>query len=333
MLLVVISFVAWLITPMLFSPFPRWRLVRQDLREFSRFVTGGAGTEDLDTGEVVSRGKRGTVRSLYECGLSDEMIVWTESPLFMMILFFVLKVAVGGYLALALPAGILDFIPVYFVALSFSWVAVLGYFLAGSNNVFLVLSFLIWPAAVPLAHLVIGSRFDNPSMWIRLPEYVISLAVFLFSLGLVKEFLLILCRCLCCSRLFPAARTGNSGPLHDCIRACFVYFLVHQRHIAEAYAILLVNTVCSLFLVGMDRLFCNAHTWFLLNNELARTKHKEKYMESNSATFFELDGPNYTFDLWGSTESDCSDGEETTVSRGDLEAPPQPRRSQTPSLG
>merc|ERR1712060_517766 len=34
MVLVCISFTAWIITPILFSPFPRWNLIGQDLREF-----------------------------------------------------------------------------------------------------------------------------------------------------------------------------------------------------------------------------------------------------------------------------------------------------------
>jgi len=292
---VVISFVAWLLAPILFSPFPRWRLIRQDIHEFSRFITGGAGTEDLEINEVISRGKGGKVRSLYECGLADEMIFWTESPLFMTGIFFLVKLALGGYLVFALPAEILDFLPVFLVALSFSWVIVLGNFVVGMNNLFLVLSFLTWPATLPLAHYIIGSRFSSPTVWTRLPEYVISLAVFLYLLSLVKELVLILCRVL---HSF-STRCCKSGPgrLHHSIKVCFVYFLVHQKNIAEAYVILFGNAVFSLFLAVVDMVFCNAHTWFMLNNELAQTKHSERYME-NKATFFELD------DWIWSTDSD-----------------------------
>jgi len=198
-----------------------------------------------------------------------------------------------------LPSEILDFLPVYLVALSFSWVIVLGYFVAGLNNVFLVLSFLVWPAAVPLAHLVIGSRFANPNMLTRMPEYVISLMVFLYILDLVKEFVLISCRSF---HDLSAARFQGTGQLYESIRVCFVYFLVHQTQIAQAYTILLVNTIFSLLIAMIDRLFCNVHTWWLLNNELARTEHGERYMENN-ATFWEIDGPGYGFDLWA-TDSD-----------------------------
>jgi len=295
MLMVVLCCMAWLVSPILFSTLPRMNLIRQDLREFSRFIMGGAGTQDLETKEVISRGKKTTARSLYECGLSDELIAWTETPLFMIVLVFAFRVSVGVYFSFALPAEILDFMPVYIVALSFSWVIVLGYFVAGRNNVFLVLSFLAWPATMGLAPFIIGSRFHSPDICTRMPEYIISLTVFLYLLDLVKQFVLIFCRV-----FSPPAGSGGEGRLYECIRACFVYFLVHQTHIAEAYTILLVNTICSLALAVVDKC-CNAHTWWLLNNELARTKHSTKYMAEN-ATFYELDGLN-NFDIW-STDSD-----------------------------
>jgi len=308
MLLVVISFVSWLVAPVLFSTLPRWSLIRQDLRQFSGFITAGAGTQDSETSELIKRGKNCTVRSLYECGLSDEMISWLETPLFTIIFFFALKVCVGAYLAFALPAEILDFMPVYLVALSFSWVLVLAYFILGRNNVFLVLSFLIWPATFPMAQYIIGARFFYPNMVTRLPEYVISLAVFLYHLGLVRDFVLIICRLL--HNCSPDA--GRTGRLYQCIRLCFVYFLVHQTHIAEAYAILLVNTICSVVLAAIDKMLCNAHTWWLLNNELARTKHGERYMK-DTHTFFQLDGPGYGSDIW-SIDSDSERNEEADMS-------------------
>jgi len=298
MILVVISFVSWIITPIIFSPFPRWNLIRQDLREFNSFITGGAGISEVDIPDVVSRGKKGTVRSLFECGLASEMSEWTESHLFTLVVCFVMKVAVAAFLVFALPAEILDFLPVFLVALSFSWVVVLGYFIAGQNNVFLVLSFLAWPAALPLAHLVIGDRFTHPDIWTRMPEYAISMAMFLYTLGLVKDLVLISCRAI--NNLLPClSRKGATGRLHECIRVCFVYFLVHQLQFVEAYFILLANLATSIAMALIDRIFCNAHTWLLLNSELARTKHGEKYMEK-SATFFEQDYLGYGLDLWAS---------------------------------
>jgi hypothetical protein len=286
MVLVVLSFTAWVITPIIFSPFPRWNLIMQDLREFNSFITGGAGSAEGDIAEVVSRGKRGTVRSLYECGLADELSVWSEQHLLMLALCFVAKAVLGFYMLTVLPAAILDFMPIFLVLLSLSWVIVLGYFTAGLNNVFLVLSFLIWLAAIPLAHLVIGGRFASPNASTRMPEYIISWTVFVFFLGLAKEFVLIACRmiftlCPCVSEKVKTKR------MQEIIRMCFVYFLVHQLQTLEAYVVLFANLVTSSVMAVIDRL-SNLHTLFLLNSEMARTRHGERYMEKAS-TFFELD--------------------------------------------
>merc|ERR1712176_889388 len=130
MLLVVLAFASWLIAPMLFSTLPRWHLIRQDLRQFSGFITAGAGMQDSDAADLIARGKRAAVRSLYECGLSDELVSWIETPWLAKVFFFALKACAGACLMFALPAEILDFMPVYLVALSFSWVLVLAYFIA-----------------------------------------------------------------------------------------------------------------------------------------------------------------------------------------------------------
>lgn len=305
MVLVVVSFVAWVITPIIFSPFPRWYLIGQDLQEFNNFITGGAGSAEADIQEVVTRGKRGTCRTLYECGLAEELSVWSEQHFLFLSMSFVQQAALGIYVVTVLPANILDFLPIFLVVLSGSWVVVLGYFWAGLNNVFLVLSFLVWGLAVPLAHLIIGSRCAHPNISTRMPEYVISLAVFLYFLSLAKELLLLVCRAvlgLCCRK------ASSERRLQECIRICFVYFFVHQLHIVEAYLVLVANTVTSAVLATIDQVLCNGHTWFLLNSELARTRHGERYMEKSS-TFYESDrhGLHSASDLWSSdSESECS---------------------------
>mmetsp|Transcript_120019 Transcript_120019/g.301690 ORF Transcript_120019/g.301690 Transcript_120019/m.301690 type:complete len:376 (-) Transcript_120019:175-1302(-) len=305
MVLVLISIFAWLVTPIIFSPLQRWNLIRQDLREFNSFIISGAGMLETDLPEVVARGTRGTVRSLYECGLAEEINAWEACPLPVLVTCLLAKVALGAYLLLVLPAEVLDFLPAFLVALALSWVVVLGYFLAGLSNVFLVASFLIWPAAVPLAHLVLGSRFSDPSFWTRTPEYAISLSVFLFALGLAKDLALTSCRVM--HSLLPNKR-ARGHLLHECIRACFVYFFVHQRQFVEAYAVLGVNLAASTCIASLDYLCSSCHTWFLLNSELARTKHGQKYMEKR-ATFFELENA-WQPDFWAS-ESGHDDSQQT----------------------
>mmetsp|Transcript_170644 Transcript_170644/g.542079 ORF Transcript_170644/g.542079 Transcript_170644/m.542079 type:complete len:2208 (-) Transcript_170644:27-6650(-) len=310
MVLVVVSMIAWIITPVLFSPFPRWSLILQDLCEFNGFITSGAGSHDADIAEVVSRGKKGTVRSLYETGLAEELDVWSEQHLLMLGVMLVLKIAVGLLVVALLPAEILDFLPIFVVILSLSWVAVLGYFAAGLNNVFLVLSFLLWAAAAPLAHMIIGDRFASPNAYTRLPEYVISTTVFLYFLGIAKDFVLLTCRILftLCPCIPPEVATRR---LQECIRACFVYFLVQQVHMVEAYVVLFANALTASALAIFDQVFCNAHTWFLLNRELARTTHGDTYMKKGQAPFFELDRLHFGAgsELWGSdSESEVSAG-------------------------
>merc|ERR1712190_58202 len=204
-----------------------------------------------------------------------------------LILCSLAKLVVAGCVALVLPAEILDMLPIFFMILSLAWVMVLGYFSSGNSNVFLVLSVVAWVLLVPLAHFVVGSRLSHPGVATRMPEYVISIAIFMFLLGLAQEILLITCRVVltCVPCISKATRQRR---LQECVRLCYVYFFVHQWNMMQAYCILLANLTTSAILAAIDRIFCNAHTRFVLNNELARTKHGERYMEKG-ATFFEFD--------------------------------------------
>lgn len=87
-----------------------------------------------------------------------------------------------------------------------------------------------------------------------------------------------------------------------------MYFFVHQLQAVEAYIIMCANVVVAGVTATVDIVFCNAHTWWLLNSEMARTKRGERYMEKN-ATFFELDGlrPGFGSDLWSSEDSEFED--------------------------
>jgi len=287
MVLVVVSFTCWIITPIVFSPFPRWVLIVQDIKEFNTFITGHAGTADHEIAEVIARGKKGTVRSLYECGLAEELSVWSEQSCLMLVASFLVRLVVIAFVVALCPAGILDYLSVYFVVLGFSWVIIFGYFMAGLNNIFLIFSFLLWAAAVPIGHLAIGARADAPSLLVRAPEYIISMAIFGYLLQMAKNAVLLACKlALAC---WPCGdKEGRTRRLHECIRVCFVYFCVHQAHFVQAYLILLANTATSLVLVVLEQCFCNVHTWWLLNSEMARTKRGERYMEKHK-TFFELD--------------------------------------------
>merc|ERR1712039_381234 len=167
------------------------------------------------------------------------------------------------------PAEILDFVPIFAVIMSFSWVLVFGYFSAGNNNVFLLLTFVIWAALIPMAYFVVGGRLAHPNIPTRMPEYVIAITVFLFILDLVKEIVLITARILI-NAMPCTSKAKRQSRLHEVIRLCFVYFSVHQQHVVQAYIVLVANLATSVALAIVD--LCNGHTWWLLNSELARTK-------------------------------------------------------------
>merc|ERR1719330_1408150 len=116
-----------------------------------------------------------------------------------------------------------------------------------------------------------------------------------------KSAVLIFCRAvLGASRCL--SKEKKTQRLHECTRMCFVYFGVHQIHIVKAYIIMLSNFVVAAILTTIDHV-TNAHTWFLLNNELARTKRGERYMEKKNKSFFELDDPDIGLDVWSSEDS------------------------------
>merc|ERR1719436_2149750 len=99
-----------------------------------------------------------------------------------------------------------------------------------------------------------------------MPEYTISMALFLFLLGIAKDLVLVTCRCIN-SLLSCLSRKGATGRMHECIRVCFVYFFVHQLQFIEAYVVLFSNLLVASALAAVDRVLCNSHTWLLLNSE------------------------------------------------------------------
>eukprot|EP00428_Durinskia_dybowskii_P066838 CAMPEP_0170388162 /NCGR_PEP_ID=MMETSP0117_2-20130122/17938_1 /TAXON_ID=400756 /ORGANISM="Durinskia baltica, Strain CSIRO CS-38" /LENGTH=220 /DNA_ID=CAMNT_0010644067 /DNA_START=61 /DNA_END=724 /DNA_ORIENTATION=+ len=131
----------------------------------------------------------------------------------------------------------------------------------------------------PSAGLVLGSRALSPNVTSRLPELLISFVVFLCVLALFQDAVLILNKCL---YLFRTCAGGSSEIAlrhhNQFVRKCFVYFQVHQMDMVEAYLILGSNTIISLVLLLIDRLVCNAHTWWLLNRELGRTPFDGQYL-------------------------------------------------------
>merc|ERR1711920_533660 len=310
MVLVLISVSAWMVAPIVFSPFQRWGLIGQDVQDFNNFIVGCAGTTAADIPDVINRGGKLTFRSLFECGLAHELSIWSERPGFTLVCGLLGQLVGAVFLAFAIPSEILDYLPVCLLLLSATWALIFGYFMTGLNNVFYVLSFLIWLLAPRMAQTMIGSRFNNPTFLIRMPEFIISFAVFLYVLHTVKTAVLVVCRASLVGSRCGSSQEAQMRRLHQCTRVCFLYFGVHQLHVVKAYIIMLCNLVTAALLASIDRL-CRFHSWFLLNSELGRTKHGERYLEEKGP-FYELDGHD---DLSLDSESDpetgmhdCNDG-------------------------
>lgn len=284
MILIALSFISWLITPIVFNPFPRWMLIKQDLQEFHVFINGRAGMDKLDLADVVDRGQKSKVRTLFEFGLADEITNWSELPVFVLLIHVLVRCAVVVILALMLPAEIMDFCWIYVVTLSAQWLLVFCFFMFEQSNILLILSFLIWPLALVAGNWVIGHRANSPSTLSRLPEYFISLLVFLYLLGLAKRCVLITSRLLFCfrHRCSPAQEQELRTRLHESIRLAYVYFFVHQLHCVEAYGVLLSNLLVSLALALVDSFPWHVHTWWLLNGQVAKTLQGGQQPDSDS---------------------------------------------------
>mmetsp|Transcript_57963 Transcript_57963/g.180146 ORF Transcript_57963/g.180146 Transcript_57963/m.180146 type:complete len:1155 (+) Transcript_57963:268-3732(+) len=287
MVLVVISFVSWITTPIIFSPFPRCSLLDQDIREFNGFINGRAGMGEDDVAEVIERGKSGRVRTLYECGLADEISVWGDQPVFVLMVYFLMRLAICAFLAVSLPSEILDFLWVFLVVLGLQWVLIFGFFASGLSNIFLSMTILVWLIVLPFGYCVHGSRALG---FVRIPEYVVAIAVFLYMLGLAKAVMLTAVRlahsirfhCCCCGRADPAElaqiQKEANKRLQRSIRTAYVFFFVHQMNALRGYLILVTNTLTSLVLILLD--VCNLHTWWLLNGEITKSEAKQKEPET-----------------------------------------------------
>jgi len=121
-----------------------------------------------------------------------------------------------------------------------------------------------------------------PSVLARAPEFVISFVVFLHVLSLLKQIYLLACRMVSDARVF----TGTSQQIanrhfYECIRRAFLYFQVHQVDMVEAYIVMCGNVFVSLLTALIDRVGCNAHTWWLLNREMQRTAYADKYLSKD----------------------------------------------------
>mmetsp|Transcript_39687 Transcript_39687/g.89028 ORF Transcript_39687/g.89028 Transcript_39687/m.89028 type:complete len:507 (+) Transcript_39687:3142-4662(+) len=273
MVLVIITFIVWMIAPLVFSVFPRWSVIRQDAHDFKSFVFGKAAMEVKDIPFVLARSQQGKARSLYEVGLGDMICVWCDYPTVALWADFLCRVLVTAYLLLILPTGIVDFGSQYVIFLGFQWLLLLLFFATDLNNVILMLGAAVWILVPMLGQWVLGDRAVKPNVWLRAPEYLISFLLFLYAIGTVKRAVLLAARLVYCSRVRRGWKEADArSKLQLSIRFCYFFFFDHQLRVVRASVVLLLNTVVAviLMLLDSDCLGIRLHTLWLLNGQAAR---------------------------------------------------------------
>jgi len=265
---VAISFVTWLIAPVLFSPFPCCDLLQQDTYDFRNFILGDEGWRD-DPKDIETRVEKSEIRNLLELGLADEWKFWRNTPFWVLLIFLMARVALFFGILAVLHAEILDFAKVFLSTFAFQWFLVMLWFVAGLKNAILLLSTGMWMLVPWFGSWVLGERTLVPSIWRLLPEYLIGFVVFLYFLGTVKRIKLFVCRCLfefssqCCCRC--CREWFNESWLQKAVRVSYLYYFEHQLNVIRALGVLLINLFVTLLLMAWEGCY-GLHTLWLFAN-------------------------------------------------------------------
>lgn len=196
MFLVAITIVVWFVTPIIFSPLPRWDLMKQDFRDFSSWISERTGMQETDLPEVMKRAQKGEYSSLYECTLSYDVSVWTDSSWFAVLAYTFWKVVGLLFVLVMVPAGTLDFAVPFCCLPGLQWLCLLAFLRLRRDNVFLVLSVGAWVLVPICGKWVIGNQALSPNFFARFPEYFMASFAFYYMLGALKCIVMLACRCI-----------------------------------------------------------------------------------------------------------------------------------------
>merc|ERR1712194_33891 len=147
MFLITTAMVFWIISPVIFGPLPKMNLMQQDLRQFGAFINSKVGMGADEIPEVIKRGGNGKFRSLYECGLADELETWTLRPKKVLGCFVFTRLFVLYFIILALPGSFFDFTKIWLALLSVQWAMLFFFLLCDRSNILLLPSMLVWCVA------------------------------------------------------------------------------------------------------------------------------------------------------------------------------------------
>lgn len=292
MILVVLSFICWLSSPLWFSPYPRPSLIIQDMQDFAMFILGKSGMNEQDIDDVLERQVKNEFRNVYEMGLADQLNTWSQRTCFTTVLSLALRVLCIVYANFILPASVLDYIFVFALFTPIQWFLLVMYLSFDNNNVILLISCVLW-FCVPLATtLVIGSRV-NLGFFSRGAEYLLAAIVYSMILGAVRALSFLMHRMstefrqwCCCgiAKADPVVELENLRKFHQWVRIAYIFAFDYQFRFIGAMLILLWKIVLSIFMMLLDLpQYCGLfgiHSYVVLNTETATSNPRKGYMET-----------------------------------------------------
>ena len=137
MVLIVISFMCWISSPLWFSPYPKLSLMLQDMEDFVAFILGKSGQLESEIDDVRTRGAHSEFRNVFEMGLFQLMNWYSERTVSQEITALVFHIAVEIYIMTILPASMLDFLFVFAAFTPAKWLLLVCYVYFDRNNVLL----------------------------------------------------------------------------------------------------------------------------------------------------------------------------------------------------
>jgi hypothetical protein len=285
MIVILVSSLCWLTAPLMFSPYPRWNLVFQDAKDFSRFIVGTSGMDENAIVDVKKR-KAKEFRNVYEVGLHDKISEWQDTgaiggffSLFARMLFLFLYIVI-------VPATLLEYIWVWIFLSPLQWLLCTLYLKYDFNNIYLFMSLVLWLLWKPVSSFLLVAEDAG------LAEFIVSGIPFMTFLGLLRYFNLLVVR----YRIYRSDSESEMKELDfmHSIRFAYIYSFDYQLRQVGALLLLGFKLFFSLGLILLEFPgtcgFVGLHTYFLLNSEVAAVDPKKKYMDSHSYVFEKAPG-------------------------------------------
>mmetsp|Transcript_4042 Transcript_4042/g.7805 ORF Transcript_4042/g.7805 Transcript_4042/m.7805 type:complete len:480 (+) Transcript_4042:3-1442(+) len=253
MVLVVISAVVWIVAPVIFTPFPSMGLLKQDLAGFWDFVASPVSDAQIREDTEVDF-KPEEVRSLKEWTFYREVEASRTQTWQLKLSFSLSSTLLALIMVLVVPANILDLLYVFLLAFAVRWLIVIAILSRTNNNLLTFFKFVVWVIVPVISWRVIGVRGGSSVI-----EYGCCFLVFMAILNALRLW----------SILFACVHRKSSDAM---VRFAHDFFLKSDLDAAAGLAVLVMNTLTTLFLIAFECACClprGLHTWWLLNKNAA----------------------------------------------------------------